>query len=99
MVLKPHNNRMSSSKALQTHGIWSDTIGFDPHAPTAASGAAGTAGAAGDTLQPKVNAFDSYKVSRRRPAACSQSIMRLSLFFFLLPSSSYRRAMFDFRIL
>jgi hypothetical protein len=31
----PANNRMHTGAALQTHGIWADTIGYDPYAPTA----------------------------------------------------------------
>lgn len=33
MPKMPHNNRMSSSAALKTHSIWTNTIGHDPHAP------------------------------------------------------------------
>eukprot|EP00814_Leptocylindrus_danicus_P022534 CAMPEP_0116032588 /NCGR_PEP_ID=MMETSP0321-20121206/18262_1 /TAXON_ID=163516 /ORGANISM="Leptocylindrus danicus var. danicus, Strain B650" /LENGTH=103 /DNA_ID=CAMNT_0003508059 /DNA_START=51 /DNA_END=359 /DNA_ORIENTATION=- len=28
----PHNNRVSTSRALQTSNIWSQTIGHDPYA-------------------------------------------------------------------
>lgn len=31
----PANNRVHSSAALQTHGIWQSAIGYDPYAPTA----------------------------------------------------------------
>jgi hypothetical protein len=29
----PANNRVHSSAALQTHGIWQSAIGYDPYAP------------------------------------------------------------------
>ncbi|KAI8022356.1 CAX-interacting protein 4 [Camellia lanceoleosa] len=32
-VRMPANNRVHSSAALQTHGIWQSAIGYDPHAP------------------------------------------------------------------
>lgn len=32
-VRMPANNRVHSSSALQTHGIWQSTIGYDPYAP------------------------------------------------------------------
>ncbi|MCL7028453.1 hypothetical protein MKW94_005712 [Papaver nudicaule] len=32
-VRMPPNNRMHSSAALQTHGIWQSVIGYDPYAP------------------------------------------------------------------
>ncbi|CAA2975305.1 CAX-interacting 4 [Olea europaea subsp. europaea] len=31
-VRMPVNNRVHSSAALQTHGIWQSTIGYDPYA-------------------------------------------------------------------
>ncbi|KAJ4891226.1 CAX-interacting protein 4 [Raphanus sativus] len=34
-VRMPANNRVHSSAALQTHGIWQSAIGYDPYAPTA----------------------------------------------------------------
>lgn len=34
MVKMPANNRMHTGAALQTHGIWANTIGYDPYAPT-----------------------------------------------------------------
>ncbi|KAG6516846.1 CAX-interacting protein 4-like [Zingiber officinale] len=33
-VRMPANNRVHSSAALQTHGIWQSAIGYDPYAPT-----------------------------------------------------------------
>ncbi|KAL6521805.1 hypothetical protein OROGR_018374 [Orobanche gracilis] len=33
-VRMPANNRVHSSAALQTHGIWQSTIGYDPYAST-----------------------------------------------------------------
>lgn len=36
----PANNRMHTGAALQTHGIWANTIGYDPYAPTATTPAA-----------------------------------------------------------
>lgn len=32
-VRMPANNRVHSSAALQTHGIWQSAIGYDPYAP------------------------------------------------------------------
>ncbi|EYU25271.1 hypothetical protein MIMGU_mgv1a017961mg [Erythranthe guttata] len=32
-VRMPTNNRVHSSAALQTHGIWQSAIGYDPYAP------------------------------------------------------------------
>uniref|UniRef100_A0A2P2J922 Uncharacterized protein MANES_01G173800 n=1 Tax=Rhizophora mucronata TaxID=61149 RepID=A0A2P2J922_RHIMU len=33
-VRMPANNRVHSSAALQTHGIWQSAIGYDPYAPS-----------------------------------------------------------------
>eukprot|EP00013_Stygamoeba_regulata_P014794 CAMPEP_0177674674 /NCGR_PEP_ID=MMETSP0447-20121125/26714_1 /TAXON_ID=0 /ORGANISM="Stygamoeba regulata, Strain BSH-02190019" /LENGTH=53 /DNA_ID=CAMNT_0019182851 /DNA_START=24 /DNA_END=182 /DNA_ORIENTATION=+ len=33
MPKMPANNRMHTGVALKTHGIWANTIGYDPHAP------------------------------------------------------------------
>jgi len=52
MPKMPANNRMHSSAALQTHGIWANTIGYDPHAPSAPKQAED---------QPAPNTFDSFK--------------------------------------
>jgi len=41
----PSDNRVHSGLALQTHDIWSKTIGHDPHAPTQKERAPGYAGA------------------------------------------------------
>ncbi|KAK2959301.1 putative signal recognition particle receptor subunit beta [Blattamonas nauphoetae] len=35
LQMKPKNNIVYGDAALQTHGIWKETIGFDPHAPAA----------------------------------------------------------------
>lgn len=48
----PANNRMHSSAALQTHGIWANTIGYDPYAPNVPKQAED---------QPAPNTFDSFK--------------------------------------
>tara|TARA_B110000208_G_scaffold171679_1_gene214126 strand:+ start:503 stop:1354 length:852 start_codon:yes stop_codon:yes gene_type:complete len=45
-VRMPHNNRMSSSAALKTHGIWTNTIKHDPYAGE------------GDEAAPAVSAAD-----------------------------------------
>ena len=31
-VRRPKNNRITTDKSLNTHGIWQKTIGYDPHA-------------------------------------------------------------------
>ena len=47
----PANNRVHSSAALQTHGIWQSAIGYDPYAPDQkAEGAGG-----------EDNAYDSFQ--------------------------------------
>lgn len=58
----PHNNRVSSSGALQTNDIWSKTIGFDPYASsdskaTLAEEAASQEQAAGLMLLAKMSNF------------------------------------------
>jgi hypothetical protein len=52
MPKMPANNRMHSSAALQTHGIWANTIGYDPYAPNVQKQAED---------QPAPNSFDSFK--------------------------------------
>lgn len=47
----PANNRVHSSAALQTHGIWQSAIGYDPYAPDEKK-----AGAEGED-----NAYDSFQ--------------------------------------
>ncbi|XP_052199832.1 CAX-interacting protein 4-like [Diospyros lotus] len=37
-VRMPANNRVHSSAALQTHGIWQNAIGYDPYAPNKVKG-------------------------------------------------------------
>lgn len=69
----PANNRVHSSAALQTHGIWQSAIGYDPYAPDqksrggapppgpgANSGAGGAPSAAADGKD-KDNAYDSFQ--------------------------------------
>jgi len=51
MPKMPPNNRMHSSSALQTHGIWTNTIGYDPYAPEKNI----------ETQQPTPNAFDNFQ--------------------------------------
>ncbi|GJP61974.1 hypothetical protein CLOP_g19089 [Closterium sp. NIES-67] len=50
-VRMPANNRVHSSAALQTHGIWQSAIGYDPYAPDEKK-----AGAEGED-----NAYDSFQ--------------------------------------
>ena len=60
----PANNRVHSSAALQTHGIWQSAIGYDPYAPEKAtrpdSKAAGDAPAA-KPVAPGESAYDSFQ--------------------------------------
>jgi len=51
----PANNRMHSSSALQTHGVWSNVIGYDPYAPEKKG--AETIG----TVGPSTNAYENYQ--------------------------------------
>lgn len=60
----PANNRVHSSAALQTHGIWQSAIGYDPYAPNHNASANNetsareTAGAAENDGE---NAYDSFQ--------------------------------------
>ena len=63
-VRMPANNRVHSSAALQTHGIWQSAIGYDPYAPEKATRP--DAKAAGDTpaakpVAPGESAYDSFQ--------------------------------------
>lgn len=65
-VRMPANNRVHSSAALQTHGIWQSAIGYDPYAPdkvqrqddrSVPDPAAGGGASAAD----EQNAYDSFQ--------------------------------------
>lgn len=45
-VRMPANNRMQTSSSLNTHGIWQNTIGYDPYAADNANADASSAAAA-----------------------------------------------------
>ncbi|XP_047080031.1 CAX-interacting protein 4-like [Lolium rigidum] len=66
-VRMPANNRVHSSAALQTHGIWQSAIGYDPYAPEdnkhqAPSSSVSTAAvAANETTGSSVNAYTSLQ--------------------------------------
>jgi len=49
----PANNRMHSSSALQTHGVWSNVIGYDPYAPEKKG--------AEPAVGPSTNAYENYQ--------------------------------------
>jgi len=53
MPKMPANNRMHSGTALKTHGIWANTIGYDPYAPSAKTEPTGAG--------PATNAYDNYQ--------------------------------------
>jgi len=54
MPKMPANNRMHSGSALKTHGVWANTIGYDPYAPTPKPEEQSGAG-------PSLNAYDNFK--------------------------------------
>ncbi|KAH7285995.1 hypothetical protein KP509_33G054700 [Ceratopteris richardii] len=65
-VRMPANNRVHSSAALQTHGIWQSAIGYDPYAPdqkqppaSASGGGDPHASASGPSEQQ--NTYDSFQ--------------------------------------
>lgn len=60
-VRMPANNRVHSSAALQTHGIWQSAIGYDPYAPDQkqSSDRAGPSVSGGASAEQ--NAYDSFQ--------------------------------------
>ncbi|CAM6103246.1 unnamed protein product [Calypogeia fissa] len=76
-VRMPANNRVHSSAALQTHGIWQSAIGYDPYAPDqkaarasqaddlrgAPAGGGGTSASAPESgiTEEQQNAYDSFQ--------------------------------------
>ncbi|XP_027109233.1 CAX-interacting protein 4 [Coffea arabica] len=63
-VRMPANNRVHSSAALQTHGIWQSAIGYDPYAPTAKDDGkkASTTSKVSDSAEPEPeNAYASFQ--------------------------------------
>lgn len=64
----PANNRVHSSAALQTHGIWQSAIGYDPYAPdqkqpppTAPGGDRDTQASLSAPSSDQQNAYDSFQ--------------------------------------
>lgn len=58
----PANNRVHSSAALQTHGIWQSAIGYDPYAPTNKDSDKGSAGPGEDgAAASSENAYASFQ--------------------------------------
>lgn len=65
-VRMPANNRVHSSAALQTHGIWQSAIGYDPYAPDKVQrqddrGAPDPTAGGGATATDEQNAYDSFQ--------------------------------------
>ncbi|BBN04572.1 hypothetical protein MPTK1_3g05800 [Marchantia polymorpha subsp. ruderalis] len=66
-VRMPANNRVHSSAALQTHGIWQSAIGYDPYAPDQKSqpddrgGAPAASTGGGGITEEQQNAYDSFQ--------------------------------------
>lgn len=67
-VRMPANNRVHSSAALQTHGIWQSAIGYDPYAPdqkqpppTAAGGDRDAQASLSAPSADQQNAYDSFQ--------------------------------------
>ncbi|EFJ29584.1 hypothetical protein SELMODRAFT_440732 [Selaginella moellendorffii] len=57
-VRMPANNRVHSSAALQTHGIWQSAIGYDPYAPDRKDPSGGERAA---PVPAGENAYDSFQ--------------------------------------
>ncbi|KAL2633871.1 hypothetical protein R1flu_005350 [Riccia fluitans] len=66
-VRMPANNRVHSSAALQTHGIWQSAIGYDPYAPDQKhqaderGGAPAKAVGGSGITEEQQNAYDSFQ--------------------------------------
>lgn len=65
-VRMPANNRVHSSAALQTHGIWQSAIGYDPYAPDKVQraddrGAPDPTAGGGAPPTDEQNAYDSFQ--------------------------------------
>lgn len=65
-VRMPANNRVHSSAALQTHGIWQSAIGYDPYAPDKVQrqddrGAPDPTAGGGAIATDEQNAYDSFQ--------------------------------------
>eukprot|EP00270_Netrium_digitus_P003060 TRINITY_DN1346_c0_g1_i1.p1 TRINITY_DN1346_c0_g1~~TRINITY_DN1346_c0_g1_i1.p1 ORF type:complete len:219 (+),score=51.09 TRINITY_DN1346_c0_g1_i1:34-690(+) len=58
-VRMPANNRVHSSAALQTHGIWQSAIGYDPYAPE--NNNKDDDGGGKPTGEAQDNAYDSFQ--------------------------------------
>ncbi|KAG2673479.1 hypothetical protein I3760_13G092700 [Carya illinoinensis] len=60
-VRMPANNRVHSSAALQTHGIWQSAIGYDPYAPTKDEGKTSASHSSMNAEPESDNAYASFQ--------------------------------------
>lgn len=60
-VRMPANNRVHSSAALQTHGIWQSAIGYDPYAPNKEEDKSSTLQKAANSEPEGENAYASFQ--------------------------------------